>query len=315
MSIPNPFSPKKAQTTVFEEVIKIFWAGVVILVIFIVAIALINLIVSPADTGSKANYLRIYDSAVALYDERTEDNYCVLAGSYLQEGWAVVGFNADGVLSAVSDTLRCERGEECIREECGNPQSIEKPDKCGTGPCLCLCQGGRFVGDVDGDDCDETNAKCMPLPNEMVDAGLDRFYFVNIPREKYFLEYKSPTGESRGGLSDLVVDSENCLSGRDKGTVTALVIMKAKGIMPGTGDAGSLVFDLVESEEDFKRYYGGDLTTAIRCTDIIEELKDWRPLPPPVEKPVEERDVLEGYHAEVKETTTPQTSGTGVSVS
>lgn len=287
MPIPNPFSPKKAQTTVFEEVIKLFWAGIVILVIFVVAIALMNLIISPADSGSKASYTRVIDSVAALYDERTEESYCVLQGFYLEPNWALVGFNADGVLSANNDELKCERGNDCTLEWCGwfgIGSRITKPDNCGTVPCICLCEGVN--------DCEKNNAICTPISYELYESGLDRFYFVKSPKEAYSFEYISPSGKPRGGLFDFVICPEN------RGTAVALVIRKTTGIITGTRDAKSPVFDLIENEDDFKQYYGKSLAEAPQCTGLIDKLKDWKPSPPAEEPKKEEKETLYEHIAE-----------------
>ena len=298
MPIPNPFSPKKAQTTVFEEVIKLFWAGIVILVIFVVAIALINLIVSPADSGSKASYTRIFDSCNALLDERTEEKYCVIQANYLQTNWAVVGFNEDGILAADWEDdkgLECRRGQECTVEKAGWLESeITKPDKCGTGPCLCLCQGANKyfgAGDVDGDDCEENNAICMPMPYEFREQGFNSFYVINTDAGECPMKYKAPaSSEIRGSYCDLVIDSEKWY-GADMNIIYALVISEAEGL-PATGsaDSRSLVFDVVETEEEFIKFYGGEASQAPQCTDIIERLKHWQPQQQPVEGPEKQEE-------------------------
>lgn len=269
------FSSKKGDLglSLNEQIIGLVLAFALILVTLSLFFGLLNIFTAKADPGSINSFNNVYGAVNALYDEENTHQACWIPGHFLKADWAVVGFNADCVQTADYD-FYCVHGDECVEEQCSGlfsgESNIDKPSWCGTGPCICLCNGG-VVGDIDGDDCAEDNSKCRKFPP---DSKFSTFYFID-PDEGECERSAGVLGLDRpGSLCDLVIDSEDC-SGRNRGVIYAVVISRSRSVSPvkpGCGlDSGhdAVVFDLVKTEREFKSAYGEGM---IECSKLMREL-------------------------------------------
>lgn len=251
-------SSKKAQVELsLEQIIGLVIAIVIVLATLLFFTGLMNIFMGPPDSGSEATFQFIFDAVELMYDSKNMNDTCIIQPSYLEGDWSIVGFNADDIIAADDNDITCELGKDCIEEKCGLVnQNIIKPTSCGKGPCICLCDGGGAtgVGDVDGDDCQESNAKCRKLASNV---GFDTFHFVSDKCHKG--SYGSKTG-----LCDLVYSGESCSGGNYKTQMT-LVIKKGKGYKSGNN---ALIFDLV-STSDVQKYY----PKAPGCRQMVEDMK------------------------------------------
>jgi hypothetical protein len=265
-----------------QQIIGLVLAFAVILMTLGLFFGLMNIFTAKADPGSIKTFNGIYDAVGALYDERNTHEACIIKSEFLKADWAVVGFNSDCVRTADND-FYCEHGKDCAEEQCRSLSSpadsnIEKPSWCGTGPCICLCNGG-VVGDVSGNDCAEDTKNCRKFPP---DSKFSAFYFINPTEGKCndpdFNNNNNPgiLGINRpGSYCDLVINSENCdFVGTDRGVVYGLVISKTTSLSPvkegctmSSGHA-AIVFDLVYKESDLSAYK----KDMISCSELVREL-------------------------------------------
>jgi hypothetical protein len=269
-----PFSKKAQVELSLQQVIGLVLAIVIILATLALFMSLMDIFLGPPDSGSVATMNIVYDSVKGLYHKDNKNDSCIITASYIEGDWSLVGFNADKVVSADNPKITCELGEDCIEESCGIDDNIEKPNSCGKGPCICLCDGGGAtgIGDVDGDDCKESNAICKKLA---ANIGFKRFYFVEDADE-----CKSNPYGSKGSLCDLVMDGESCGS-YDRGVKYSLVIKKH--------GSDALLLDLV-STKDRKTFYS-DVKTD--CRIMVKELKKFKPAPVKAEAKKEAGTVCE----------------------
>jgi len=274
-------SSRKAQVELsLQSLVGIIIAIVVILISVALFISLMNIFMGPPDSGTAANFNRVYDSVAALYDPHNTNTSCKIVGEYLGEDWSLVGFNADGVESStvtsiMNNRITCKQNEDCIIETCGDNDEIEKPSSCGTGPCLCVCDGG---GDVDGDDCKESGAVCKKFPR---DSGFDRFYFpLGTSENECGIEDTLPNGKLYE-LCDLVIRSESCWQQKNYGTKYTFVIMK---IRRSGSSKDQIVMDITSDA----RVTYPEIT--VTCTQLLNDLKNIRgaapiPVTPQAQQP------------------------------
>ena len=268
-------SSRKAQVELsLQSLVGIIIAIVVILISVALFISLMNIFIGPPDSGTAATFNRVYDSVAALYDPHNTNTSCKIVGEYLGEDWSLVGFNADGVIAA-DNNFACKVNEDCIEESCGADDNIEKPSSCGTGPCLCVCDGG---GDVDGDDCKESGAVCKKFPR---DSGFDRFYFpLGTSENECGIEDTLPNGKLYE-LCDLVIRSESCWQEKNYGVKYTLVIMK---IRRSGSSKDQIVMDITSDA----RVTYPEIT--VTCTQLLNDLKNIRgAAPTPVAPPPEQQ--------------------------
>ncbi|MBI5880570.1 hypothetical protein HZB90_00395 [archaeon] len=268
-------SSRKAQVDLsLQSLVGIIIAIVVILISVALFISLMNIFISPPDSGTAATFNRVYDSVAALYDPHNTNTSCKIVGEYLGEDWSLVGFNADGVIAA-DNNFACKVNEDCIEESCGHDDNVQKPSSCGTGPCLCVCDGG---GDVDGDDCKESGAVCKKFPR---DSGFDRFYFpLGTSENECGIEDTLPNGKLYE-LCDLVIRSESCWQQKNYGVKYTLVIMKRRR-------SGSLKDQIVMDITSDARVTYPEIT--VTCTQLLNDLKNIRgaaptPVTPQAQQP------------------------------
>ncbi len=242
------FSSRKSQVELtLQQIIYLVIAIVIVLATLMFFTGLMNIFLGPADSGSEATLNFIYETINSLHNSKNHNTSCVLKASYIEGDWSIVGFNADGQRSADNSDITCAIGKDCIEEQCGTvDQNVEKPSSnCGKGPCICLCDGGGAtgIGDVEGDDCKESNAICKKLPQNM----FKRFYMDDDNRKI-----------CPGGLCDLVMNGESCW-GTNRKVAYSIVIKK------GSGD--SLIFDMLATK-DVKQYYPNIVDCKIMNTDL-----------------------------------------------
>ena len=212
----------------------------------------------------------MHQAISALYHPDNKNRSCYIKLQYLEADFALVGFNGDGVQSADNDFL-CAVGEDCVEEHCGIDDNIIKPYECGTGPCICLCNGGR-VGDVDGDDCMETGSKCRKFTPE-ISSKFNTFYFLDTDRGECDMQNTLSDIKKPGSLCDLVLPSEEC-NGRNKNVIHKLVITKTVSVSAG-GLGYATVFDQVKDEEEFKRYYPEDIPEcSVMARNLFAPVKE-----------------------------------------
>jgi hypothetical protein len=239
--IPQIFSSRKAQISMgIKPIIGSIIALMVILATVGLFIGLMNIFSPKADEGTVSGFSQISEGVEALYNPKNTDTLsCSILNLYGQPDWAVAGFNADGTTS-LTEGEKCKRGGFCIEEHCGLVEDdVDKPLKCGSGACLCLCDGGG-MGDVDGDDCDEGNARCYKFKA----PELEQFVYASADQKVF---------------ADLVVYSESCW-GTDRKVRAGVVLSK---------DGKKLtVFEFSKPEEIKNRF-----ATTIPCRDLARKLK------------------------------------------
>jgi hypothetical protein len=246
-----------------QQLVGIIIAIVVVLVSVALFISLMNIFIAPPDSGSQASLNLLYDAVVAFYDPRNANTSCFITPFYVQENWAIAGFNADGVVMADND-ITCYMGQDCIEEMCGAEDNVIKPPACGKGPCICLCNTpgvsakGDGGGDLSGDDCMEESPICRKFPP---DIPLRIMYRTDNYDECKGNSYMRPNNV-RVGVCDFVYDSEFC-GGTPKGAKQTLVLVKDITAKPGP----NVLFDEIGA---FRTGYP-DL--KLTCKEMIEGLK------------------------------------------
>ncbi len=199
------FFSKKAQTELsLQQIIGLVIAVGIVLATLALFIGLMNIFMKPPGSGSMKTLNLFADVTNAFYfNPKNQNTSCYQYNWFVEDNWAIVGFNANGVCSLSDDDQCCEEyGDDCVEEECGVDDNVYKCASCGPGPCVCLCYVGTS-GDVSGDECCKGGSKCKPFPK---DNGLERFY-----------RYGSGWCGGEGNIGsesecDMVYEGEDCWS-------------------------------------------------------------------------------------------------------
>jgi hypothetical protein len=258
MSIKRIFSSKAQVEISTMQIIGMVIAVVIILVTLAFFTGLMNIFFGPPDSGSSATLEKVYAAVQALNDPNNRNTSCFIKAEYLQSGWGMVGFNSDGVTTADDDFV-CKMNEKCIEEHCGTTdQDIEKPSSCGTGPCLCLCNGGGAtgIGDIDGSDCKGNGAICKKFARTV---GFDTFYIAD------------EADKCKQKKCDLVAEGKKC-NGDKRNVQYSFVIEKTSAVKSGDG---AVQFSIVETAK-LKDYFS-HVTTD--CNIMVMALKQPKALP------------------------------------
>ncbi|MBW2967062.1 hypothetical protein KY362_01105, partial [Candidatus Woesearchaeota archaeon] len=213
-------------------------------------VALFGVFTGGAHGGSRNTLTSVYNAADALYDDRNEHESCKMQ-FFVEPNWALVGFNAHGVSNA--DRRRtCQTGEDCAAELCGRVQWIHKPAACGRAACLCLCPEGGVAGygDVDGDDCSESNALC-------------RYFSPNIGFNTLYRKHE-------GRNVDLAVSGEACnIVGTNREAAYGLVL--SKGAAATQGGTEALIVELVPGSQMRSTY-----ASTPECSTVVSAVNTFR---------------------------------------
>jgi hypothetical protein len=269
------FSSRKSQVELsLQQVIGLVIAIIIVLASLGLFFGLMNIFVGPPDSGSVRTLNIIMSSVEALHDPHNTNTSCSIQAEYIEGDWSIVGFNTEGIMSGTKSSIRNKRypskvGEDSILETCGDNDEIEKPPACGNGPCICLCEGGGATGagDVDGDDCRESNAICRKIPSKVKKQGLTTLYLAE--KKPSECAHTTSLGGRSVGLCDLVIDSEECdITGSDRKAKYSLVIIKDKN---RDGDGTALIFDLVETSK-IKSYPGAKTD----CPTMVKHLEAFK---------------------------------------
>ncbi|MFC1742286.1 hypothetical protein ACFL3V_07160 [Nanoarchaeota archaeon] len=243
------FPSRKAQVELsLQQIIGLVIAIIIILATVAFFMGLMNIFMGPPDSGSLRTWNLAYEVIESLYDKRNLNTSCYISAGFLKEDIGIVGFNADGMAAAGNDGIICEMGENCIEETCGAfNENIEKPNSCGTGPCLCVCDGG--MGDLTDDDCKASGAKCQKFPSSI---GFDVMYFVDTDDDECTSSYRVPgTGEA-GSLCDLMYRGSGCGvvgQGDERGTKYNLYILQGEAKTRTSRTGKAVIFDIVKADQ------------------------------------------------------------------
>jgi hypothetical protein len=276
------FNSRKAAVELsLQQIIGLVIAVVVVLATVGLFFGLMSIFTSPPGSGSAATLNIVYEISAAMFDPHNQNTSCFLRAEYVQVDWTIVGFNSDGVLSGtvssiMEDRLTCSVNNDCVYENCGDNDEIEKPSSCGNGPCLCLCEGAALagVGDVDGDDCKESGAVCRKFPRSI---GFTTFYLVESERG----ECANGGGPQGNALCDMFIDSEDC-GGTDRRVGHTLIISKGRN-MDGNGEA--LLFDIIDSSDFDRPDVQADYPGMTSCRQMVRDLREFQANLPPPEAP------------------------------
>lgn len=256
--ISNCYVSKKAQISMgVQPIIGGILAFMVIVATVGLFMGLMRIFSPKANEGTVKGFSNIVEGADALYSVKNAGseavNSCYILNAYTEPNFAIVGFNEDGVKSLTEneENRACKHGSFCIEEHCGVVEDdVNKPVKCGSGPCICLCDVGK-VGDLDGDDCDKGNAKCSKLRV----TGLSQFSLLS-----------TVTSTPK---ADLVMYGESCTVGSALKVRPGIVLRKN----------GNLLEVIESSDAEYVKKFPG----AIPCRDIARKLKE--PSTPKAEAP------------------------------
>lgn len=241
---------KKAQISMgVKPIIGGILSAMVILATVGLFIGLMRIFVGHADQGTEKGYTNIIEGIEALYHSKNtgqqEVKRCAIMNLYGQPDFAFVGFHADGVKAVDDNDIVCKHGAVCVEENCfPGDLDNDKPVKCGSGPCLCLCDEQTKPG-VGGTDCDTGGSVCHKLKA----PGLQRLKYL--------------------GIWDFVIYTEEC-AGANKGTQGGIVLVKE-------GDTiDTVVFKTGDELKKLYEPYGGVIT----CRDLASRFRQ-KPTPKP----------------------------------
>ncbi|MBI5398109.1 hypothetical protein HZB03_01475 [Candidatus Woesearchaeota archaeon] len=244
--ISRRYVAKKAQISMgVKPIIGGILAFMVIVATIGLFMGLMRIFSPKANEGTVKGFSNIVEGAEALYSAKNtgseEVNSCYILNAYTEPNFAIVGFNEDGVKSLTENKV-CKHGGFCIEEHCGAiDDDVDKPVKCGSGPCVCLCDAGK-LGDLDGEDCDKGNAKCSKLRV----TGLSQFSLLS-----------TVTGTPK---ADLVMYGESCIVGSALKVRPGIVLRKN----------GNLLEVIESSDAEYVKKFPG----AVPCRDLARKFKE-----------------------------------------
>ncbi len=288
---------RKAQAELsLQQIIGLVIAVGIVLATLALFIGLMNIFIKPPSSGTAASVQTVADIVQALYDPANKNDSCYIYNFFIEENWAIAGFNADGVHSKTAD-IDCEAGDECIEERCcnGNCNNVIKPPVCGKGPCVCVCNvctasvGGACTGSLGGKDCLKKGSVCRPFDENI---GFKTFRRVS---QSYCTragakQWGSLVGSVRGLFGgskkndykfkdcDLVYEGETCKGSSKHGVMYGAGFRK--------GDDGTLYFEILDTPEERDEY-------KVNCRKMMKDLKKKKRAPEKLNEEKPETDITQ----------------------